>query len=235
MSRKESVVTRVAFQTVAPDVLRFADARVSPTPARWSIVWAAERIVALVLFLLLLPVMVVAGIVVVLLSRRSPLVSHSRLGKGGSAFQVLKLRTMWEQANATWELSFAERVGTSPSPDPKDPSDYRISSRFARLLRRFSIDELPQIWQVARGEMALIGPRPVTFEEMAKYYGGDAGEVLSMKPGLTGLWQVRGRSRLSYRQRRRLDLFLVRRWSLRLYFFIVISTLPRVLLGKDSW
>jgi lipopolysaccharide/colanic/teichoic acid biosynthesis glycosyltransferase len=83
--------------------------------------------------------------------------------------------------------------------------------------------------------MALIGPRPVTFEEMAEYYDGDAGEVLSMKPGMTGLWQVRGRSRLSYRQRRRLDLFLVRRLSLRLYLFIVISTLPRVVLGKDSW
>jgi lipopolysaccharide/colanic/teichoic acid biosynthesis glycosyltransferase len=83
--------------------------------------------------------------------------------------------------------------------------------------------------------MALIGPRPVTFAEMAKYYGGDAGEVLSMKPGITGLWQVRGRSRLNYGQRRRLDLFLVRRWSLRLYLFIVISTVPKVILGHDAW
>jgi lipopolysaccharide/colanic/teichoic acid biosynthesis glycosyltransferase len=225
----------VAYQTVSPDLLQIPGARVSRTSARWSIVWAGERIVALVLFLLMLPVMVAAGIVVVLLSRRSPLISHSRLGCGGRALQVLKLRTMWEQTNLPWKLRFAERVVTHLSPEPKDSSDCRISSRFARLLRRFSIDELPQLWQVVRGDMALIGPRPVTFEEMAVYYGGDAGEVLSMKPGMTGLWQVRGRSRLSYRRRRRLDLFLVRRLSLRLYLFIVISTLHRVVLGKDSW
>jgi exopolysaccharide production protein ExoY len=225
----------VAFQNVSPDVFRFARARVSRNSARWSIVWAGERIAALILLFLMLPVLVVTGTVVVLLSRRSPLVSHSRLGRGGRELRVLKLRTMWEEDNVPWKLRFAERVTTNLSTDLKDPTDRRISSRFARQLRRFSIDELPQLWQVVRGEMALIGPRPVTFEEILKYYGGDAGEVLSMKPGITGLWQVRGRSRLSYRRRRRLDLFLVRRWSLRLYLFIVISTLPKVLLGQDAW
>lgn len=225
----------MALQSVSPGVLRFAGSRSFQVPAGWSVVWVGERIVALVLFVLMLPISFAAGIAILLLSRRSPLVSHPRLGCGGRELRVLKLRTMWEEGDAPWRWRLVEQVTTRLSPESKEPSDHRITSRFARFLRRFSIDELPQLWQVVQGEMALIGPRPVTFEEMEKYYGSDVGEVLSMKPGITGLWQVRGRSRLSYRRRRRLDLFLVRRWSIRLYLFIILSTVPKVVLGLDAW
>ena len=88
---------------------------------------------------------------------------------------------------------------------------------------------------VLRGEMALVGPRPLTREEMRAHYAADAPEVLSVKPGITGLWQVMGRSRLTYPQRRRLDLFLVRKRSARLYLAIVLRTLPEVLTGRNSW
>ena len=117
----------------------------------------------------------------------------------------------------------------------KTTEDPRVKSRFAAFCRRYSIDELPQLWHVFRGEMALIGPRPLTSNEIEAYYGTDAAELLTRKPGLSGLWQVSGRSRLNYRQRRRLDLFMLRKWSLRLYFTILIRTVPKALLGTDAW
>jgi lipopolysaccharide/colanic/teichoic acid biosynthesis glycosyltransferase len=83
--------------------------------------------------------------------------------------------------------------------------------------------------------MSLVGPRPLTSEELDTYYGPDAARVLSTKPGLSGLWQITGRSRLTYPQRRRLDLFLIQKWSIPLYFRILLLTLPRVVAGKDAW
>jgi exopolysaccharide production protein ExoY len=80
-----------------------------------------------------------------------------------------------------------------------------------------------------------VGPRPITRFELNEYYDLDAAEVLSVKPGLTGLWQIRGRSRLTYRQRKRFDLFLVRRLSAGLYFRIVALTIPDVLFAKNAW
>ncbi len=111
----------------------------------------------------------------------------------------------------------------------------RVACRFARWCRRYSIDELPQLLHVLRGEMSLVGPRPITQGELARYYGNDAAEVLELRPGITGLWQSTGRNRLTYRQRRRLDLSLVRRYSLRLYLIILWRTIPRALSGKGAW
>ncbi|HEX6547062.1 MAG TPA: sugar transferase, partial [Bryobacteraceae bacterium] len=117
----------------------------------------------------------------------------------------------------------------------KPSDDPRVTSRFARICRRYSIDELPQLWQVVNGEMALVAPRPLTRNELDLYYGEDARELLTRKPGISGLWQVSGRSRLTYSQRRRLDLFMIRRWSFRLYLRILVVTVPKVLAGKDAW
>ena len=108
-------------------------------------------------------------------------------------------------------------------------------SRFAAFLRKFSIDELPQLLHVLRGDMSLVGPRPLTRAELAKYYGEYATEIIQIQPGLTGLWQIRGRNRLSYRQRRRLDLFLVRRFGWLLYLKVLLCTPARVLTGRDAW
>jgi exopolysaccharide production protein ExoY len=120
-------------------------------------------------------------------------------------------------------------------PNQKSFADPRITSAFARFCRRFSIDELPQLIHVVRGEMSLVAPRPLTNRELDQHYGPDADEILSVKPGITGLWQVAGRSRLTYHERRELDLFLVRNRSLRLHFTILLRTIPAVLTGKDGW
>ena len=83
--------------------------------------------------------------------------------------------------------------------------------------------------------MALVAPRPLTRHELESYYGEDSEELLTRKPGISGLWQVSGRSRLTYGQRRRLDLFMIRKWSIWLYLRILVLTVPKVLAGKDAW
>ena len=143
---------------------------------------------------------------------------------------------MWDQSerHRWW---FVERVYPSKTDCaiPKLFPDPRVRNAFAAFCRRFSIDELPQLWQVVVGDMALVGPRPLTCFELELHYGRYAAEVLTRKPGVSGLWQVRGRSQLTYRQRRRLDLFMVRSWSPGLYFRILAATVSAVLSGRGAW
>jgi exopolysaccharide production protein ExoY len=225
------------IQPVALRPLEYPRAAFPWREAAWSTVAAGERIFALILLLALLPGLAVVALAIVLLSRRCPLIAHARVGQGGKRIWVLKLRTMWGEGvpDRGQRALFIERLKGAPGPEIKRSDDPRVTGAFAAACRKYSIDELPQLWHVVRGDLSLVGPRPMTIEELAEHYGRAGAEVLRLKPGLTGLWQVRGRSSLNYRQRRRLDLFLVHRWSLRLYLAILLATLPRVLLGKDAW
>lgn len=201
----------------------------------WKAVDFVERCVAAFLLLLTSPVLILAAIVVVAISRRSPLVAHQRVGLGGRVIWVLKLRTMWKGDSSNRSL-WIHRLSPAEAPVlPPSVKNLRVSSRFAAFCRRYSVDELPQLWHVVRGDMSLVGPRPLTREELDTYYGPDAARIVSAKPGLTGLWQINGRSRLTYAQRRRLDLLLLKKWSVPLYFGILLITLPRVMAGKNAW
>jgi exopolysaccharide production protein ExoY len=147
---------------------------------------------------------------------------------------MIKLRTMWDEepgSSARW----IERITCESGAETKDPDDRRVPNWFARFCRRHSVDEIPQLWHVIRGEMSLVGPRPVTAEELRRYYGADAEEMLQVKPGLAGLWQISGRNRLTYSQRKRLDLEYVRERSVRMYLKILLRTIPEVLTGSNSW
>ena len=189
-----------------------------------------EQCAAAVLLLALAPAMLAIAIAIWVLSRRSPLIAHLRVGQYGRPLWVLKFRTMWQGRGS----GLVERVVTSAD-TLKSEDDARVTSRLARWCRRYSIDELPQLWQVARGEMSFVGPRPITAAELDRHYGLHAREVLRARPGLTGLWQARGRNRLTYRRRLRLDLFLVRHYSAALYATVLLWTVPRVLRGTDAW
>ena len=206
--------------------------------AFWRAVDILERFCAGALLLVLLPILSAVALLIVVLSKRSPLIAHPRVGQRGRAIWVLKFRTMWDR-NAIKPpfTGFVEYVACdfNPPAQIKKRADPRVTSPFAALCRRYSIDELPQLWHVVRGEMALIGPRPLTAAELETHYSSAAGELLRMKPGLSGLWQINGRSRLTYRQRRRLDMFMVRKWSAQLYLHILLSTIPRVLTGENAW
>jgi lipopolysaccharide/colanic/teichoic acid biosynthesis glycosyltransferase len=146
---------------------------------------------------------------------------------------MLKLRTMWgpESGSTGW----VEYIEDSIGPGDKRAGDPRVGNRFASFCRRHSIDELPQLWHVITGEMSLVGPRPMTQVELRRYYGEDAEEILQVKPGIAGLWQVSGRNRLSYAERRRLDLKLVRERSAGMYFAVLLRTIPEVWHGENSW
>jgi exopolysaccharide production protein ExoY len=203
--------------------------------AFWRAVGFGERLASVLLLPALGPPLGLAAIVVTLLSRRSPFVAHQRVGQHGRLFWTWKLRTMWPRRPGRFRLGLVERIVEEAGLVVKSADDPRVTSGFARFLRRYSIDELPQLIHVIRGEMALIGPRPLTREELRTHYAASAPLVLSVKPGISGLWQVMGRSRLSYPARRRLDLMLVRKRTLRLYLFVALRTLPEVLAGRNSW
>jgi exopolysaccharide production protein ExoY len=182
------------------------------------------------------PVIAGTAIAVSMLSRRSPFIAHQRVGEGGELLWVWKLRTMWTgQAPEPRERGWVEYVIAEPSLGVKDPCDGRITSRFARFLRRHSIDELPQLWHVARGEMSLVGPRPLTRTEVVTYYGARAAELLSVKPGITGIWQTRGRSAVKFPERAAMDLELIKSLTPRTYFAILLRTLPAIFNGKGAW
>jgi len=189
---------------------------------------------ALLLLVLCLPLVAAAALSVAIFSRRSPLIAHWRVGRHGAGFWMFKIRSMWDGKPASHAWRWVEYLPETTVPCFKGPSDPRVTSRLAAFYRRFSIDELPQLLHVVSGRMRLIGPRPITFAEWNAYYGEPAEEVLSVPPGITGLWQVIGRNSLTYEQRKRLDLFYARRAGWRLDCIILLRTPLRVLSGKDS-
>jgi exopolysaccharide production protein ExoY len=149
---------------------------------------------------------------------------------------MLKLRTMWEGDPAASPSSrWVEFIDDEEGPGRKQAEDARVPHGFARFCRRHSLDELPQFWHVIRGDMALIGPRPITPQEMRTYYGKAAEEVLSVKPGIAGLWQISGRNRLTYGDRVRMDLEFVRSRSPRMYLRILWAAIAEVWTGADAW
>jgi exopolysaccharide production protein ExoY len=183
-----------------------------------------------------MPVLMLLSVVISWLSGRSPVVAHRRVGQNGNPFWLFKFRTMWSAgARERREPGIVEYLVHVPAVAIKPRRDPRVSSRFAALCRTYSLDELPQLWNVLCGQMSLVGPRPLIDTELTEHYGQSAAEVLSQIPGITGLWQVMGRNTLSYRQRRRLDVFLVRRFSLRVYLWILLRTIPRVVSGSGAW
>ena len=213
--------------------------RARAAPAGW---WGvAQRVAASAGTLALSPFLIGVGVAVAGLSRRSPLVAHRRIGMDDRPFWMLKFRTMWG-ANASLEerpgccglVSFLEGAEHATAV-PKNGHDPRVKGWLAAFLRRHSIDELPQLWHVIAGRMSLVGPRPLLESELVEYYGRDAAEVLTVLPGMTGLWQVSGRARLTYRQRKRLDLFLVRHNTILLQIRILARTFPQVWKGANSW
>ena len=203
----------------------------------WRAAAIGERLAAAALFLLMLPVLALSALAVCLLSRRRPLIAHRRVGwRGADAVDDQAPHHVGGRgARRRRRFGWIEYIEDHDGPERKQSADPRVTNAFARFCRRHSIDELPQLWHVIRGEMSLVGPRPVTATEMRRYYGADADEILAVKPGLAGLWQVSGRNRLTYAERRALDLDLVRRRSLRLYAEILLRTVPEVLSGENSW
>lgn len=155
---------------------------------------------------------------------------HRRVGRDGQAFECLKFRTMVPNADQVLRelLERDSAINAEWVRDHKLRCDPRVT-RLGRFLRRTSLDELPQLWNVMRGEMSLVGPRPVVREELLRY-GRNVCTYLSAKPGITGLWQVKGRNDTDYRRRVVLDTYYVKNQNLLLDLYILMMT-TRVVVG----
>jgi exopolysaccharide biosynthesis polyprenyl glycosylphosphotransferase len=177
------------------------------------------------------PLMLATAIGVKLTSPGPVLFRQQRIGLNGKAFDVYKFRSMRIGADA--ELAeLLRRQGTADTPLFKVDNDPRIT-RFGQFIRKYSLDELPQFFNVIRGEMSIVGPRPQRAEEVA-LYDNAAGRRLLVKPGITGLWQVSGRSDLSWEDTVRLDLYYAENWSLLDDFVILLWTVKTVLQSRGA-
>jgi len=192
--------------------------------------------VAFLLLPLLIPVLLFLGLLIKLDSPGPVFFVQDRVGKGGRGFRIYKLRTMYQNADEILQDYLRKRPEIQQewlrfrklrSYDPR-------ITRVGRFLRRFSLDELPQIINVLKGEMSLVGPRPVTFEELS-FYRESLSFYFAVRPGITGLWQISGRNLLPFEERIRLDMWYVLNWSLWLDIIILVRTIEAVLSRKGSF
>lgn len=187
---------------------------------------AVDIVMATTALVLLSPLMLIVALIVKLSDRGPVFYSHTRIGYGGAAFGCLKFRTMKTDAAA----QLAELLRANPSARAewettrKLKNDPRITA-VGDILRKSSIDELPQLINILRGEMSVVGPRPVTAEELARY-GEHVTSYMAARPGLTGQWQTSGRNDVSYEYRVALDVQYISDWSLTRDFIIIAKTVP---------
>jgi exopolysaccharide biosynthesis polyprenyl glycosylphosphotransferase len=191
-----------------------------------------EWVFATAAFLLVLPVLAVLAIIVRLDSQGAPLFRQTRVGKNGREFTVYKIRTMRADAESLLD-SLREQNEAADGLLFKIRQDPRIT-RVGAFLRKWSLDEVPQLWNVVRGDMALVGPRPPLPGEVAQYEIEVARRLL-VKPGITGLWQVSGRSNLSWDDSVRLDLYYVENWSFALDAMIVWKTVFAIFRNEGAY
>jgi exopolysaccharide biosynthesis polyprenyl glycosylphosphotransferase len=200
---------------------------------------------SLVAFVLFAPVFLAIAIAIKLTSRGPIFFRQERIGQYGKPFVLLKFRSMHINNDASvhkqWFENFysgkAQRHPTNGSNGNgsfKLPNDPRVT-RMGRLLRRTSMDELPQFFNVLKGEMSLVGPRPPIPYEVDAYQAWHRGRILQAKPGITGLWQVSGRSRVAFDDMVRLDLTYARNWSIWLDIRILVKTPAAVFFGEGAY
>lgn len=183
-----------------------------------------------VLLIWLSPVIAVCALLIKL-QDGGPVLHRRRVVGPDGEFDAFKLRTMCQHADAI--LQQDQSLKLEFELNSKLRNDPRIT-RLGALLRKLSLDECPQLWNVLRGEMSLVGPRMITSEELKRY--GEAGWIFrATKPGLTGFWQVQGRQEVSFEQRVQMDLFYVRNWSLGLDCKILLRTPWVVVRGVGAY
>jgi exopolysaccharide biosynthesis polyprenyl glycosylphosphotransferase len=204
-----------------------------PTLRGWKI--AVKRFIDIAIssaaIVLLSPMLLLTAILIKLDSPGPVFFKQTRLGRGARPFSCYKFRSMWEDAeDVKPELS---ALNEAEGPIFKIRDDPRVT-RVGRVLRRFSLDELPQLFNVFRGDMSMVGPRPPLPSEVEDYEDWHH-ERLAIPSGMTGLWQVRGRSDLTFDEMVMLDLYYAENWSLWQDFKILLRTIPTVLFGRGAY
>jgi exopolysaccharide production protein ExoY len=200
---------------------------------------ASKRVIDIILavsgIVLLAPLLIICFVVTVITSPGPALFRHRRVGFNGKYFDCLKFRTMATDA--------PERLRQLLESDPAAAAEWAANRKLRHdprvtaigdILRKSSLDELPQLFNVLKGDMSIVGPRPVTEDELVRYSSA-INAYLACRPGITGLWQVSGRSSTTYRKRVACDTFYARKWSMALDAKIVIVTIPALLLSDNAY
>jgi exopolysaccharide production protein ExoY len=211
-----------------------ADRRRGTRPVGGRVKRLMDLGMSLVASLILIPILLLIGLLIRVLMGGPVIFAHPRIGREGNAFRCYKFRTMIADGDAVLQQYLND--------NPEALREWRVTRKltsdpritwFGRILRKSSLDELPQLINVIRGDMSVVGPRPIVAEELSRY-GSYSADYLRARPGLTGLWQVSGRSGLSYERRIDLDRYYVRRWSIALDLAIVLKTLPALLRYENT-
>jgi len=203
--------------------------------SRDTAIRALDLFIAIVALIFLGPLLIFVAASIFLADGASPIFAHQRLGRGGMRFGCLKFRTMVVDSQQRLEALLArDPVARAEwDRDQKLRNDPRVT-RLGRFYRKASIDELPQLINVLRGEMSIVGPRPIVQAERARY-GRHFSAYSSVNPGITGIWQVCGRNDVSYRRRVACDVLYARSRSLPLNVRIIAMTIPAVLKSEGSY
>lgn len=190
---------------------------------------------ALVGGILLLPLLFYIAVAVKLSSRGPVLYANDRIGRGGRRFKMWKFRSMFTDGDAVLQdyLDANPECREEYETTQKLRTDPRIT-RIGRFIRKTSLDELPQLWNVLIGDMSIVGPRPILLNEEAKY-GEYYGLYTMVSPGITGMWQVCGRNNTSYEERLQLVAYYVRSWSLWMDIYLLMKTVRIVLFGRGAY
>ena len=194
-----------------------------------------DKVLSIALFLFFSPVLFILYAVVYVSTGGHPVYKQRRIGKDGKSFRIYKFRTMRTDADAILE----EMLESDPAKKLEWEREFKLKddpriTKIGQFLRRTSLDELPQLYNVFQGKMSLVGPRPIIEDEIEKY-GEYFDYFTAVKPGITGLWQVSGRNDISYEERVRLDVWYVRNWSMELDIMILVKTAAIVLARKGSY
>jgi lipopolysaccharide/colanic/teichoic acid biosynthesis glycosyltransferase len=196
----------------------------------------ADVILALILLVLLSPLMLaVAALIALESGGGTPIYGHRRYGKDGRTFLCYKFRSMALDADAR----LARLVAHDPAARAEWARDHKLRhdprvTRIGRFIRRTSLDELPQLFNILRGEMSLVGPRPIVAAEVRRY-GRHFVDYCSVRPGMTGIWQISGRNDIGYRRRVAMDCLMARRMSPRLYAEVLIGTARCVVTRQGAY
>ncbi len=183
------------------------------------------------------PLFGVIAAAILLTSRGKVIYSHERVGRNGRLFRCYKFRSMYADA----DRRLSDLLKENPSLQQEWNASYKLKNdpritAIGRFLRKTSLDELPQFWNVLKGDLSIVGPRPVLKEEIGKYYQGKAEKILSVRPGLTGVWQVSGRSDVSsYSERVAMDEYYIDNQSFLFDLKLIAKTVPAILFSKGAY
>lgn len=190
-----------------------------------------DLVVASAVLLVGLPVWLLVALAVKLQSPGPIFYGQTRVGRDGVRFQMLKFRSMYRDADE--RLAELQKHNEASGPLFKMKDDPRVTP-VGKVIRKFSIDEFPQLLNVVKGEMSLVGPRPPLPHETDRYSKNDW-RRLEVVPGMTGLWQVSGRSSLTFEEMVRLDLYYIENWSVALDVNLLFRTVPAMLLARGAY